>query len=61
VVYLCNSEKETLLNLGPSFNDYTWSTGAQSQTIMVDTLGLYEVTVSNGPICSYSVYRYRMT
>ena len=51
-VYLCNSEKETVLNAGSTFQAYEWSTGEQTQTITVDTAGVYEVIVSNGPGCS---------
>ena len=51
-VYLCNSEKETVLNAGSSFQTYEWSTGEQTQTITVDAAGVYEVTVSLGPGCS---------
>lgn len=51
-LYLCNSNNATLLNAGPSFNSYLWSTGEQSQTILVDVPGVYEVTVSNGPGCT---------
>lgn len=51
-LYLCNSEEETILNAGPSFTSYLWSTGEDTQTIMVDTPGVYEVTVSNGPGCT---------
>lgn len=51
-VYLCNSEEETILNAGSSFNTYLWSTGEESQTIRVDTPGVYEVSVSNGPGCT---------
>lgn len=51
-VYLCNSEKATVLNAGSSFQSYVWSTGEQSQTITIETAGIYEVIVSNGPGCT---------
>ena len=35
------------LNAGPLFNSYLWSTGDTTQSIQVDTAGLYSVSVTN--------------
>ncbi|MEO8148744.1 MAG: hypothetical protein ABI723_13960, partial [Bacteroidia bacterium] len=43
----------TVLNAG-SFNSYTWSTGATTQTISVSTAGTFTVTVTNASGCTGS-------
>jgi hypothetical protein len=45
----CN---ETILDAGNPGDDYTWSTGASTQTITVTEDGIYGITVSNSYGCS---------
>lgn len=49
---LCEGESVTLTS-SPS-NSYLWSTGATTQSIVVDTTGSYSVTVTNTNGCSAS-------
>lgn len=41
----------TVLNAGNGFTDYLWSTGEDSQNIIVDATGTYTVTVTNAAGC----------
>ena len=49
-VVLCDGESTTL-DPGPGFASYTWSTGANSQSISVANPGTYTVTVTNSDGC----------
>lgn len=40
-----------LIDAGPGFSSYAWSTGSNSQAITVSTTGDYFITVTNGPNC----------
>ena len=40
------------LDAGPGYKTYLWSTGAKGQTIPVNAVGTYLVTVTNGPACT---------
>ena len=42
----------SILDAGPGFVSYLWSTGATTQTITVNTAGTYSVTVTNQMGCS---------
>ncbi len=44
----------TTLNAGPGYSSYSWSTGATTQTIVVNTVGTFTVTVINENGCSAS-------
>ena len=44
----------TTLNAGPGYSSYLWSTGEISQTIVVNTVGTFSVTVTNANGCSGS-------
>lgn len=46
-VYLCNGSDPVILDAGPAFASYEWSTGETSQTIAVTSPGAYNVTVSS--------------
>lgn len=50
---LCSGES-TILDPGPGFSTYSWSTGASTQTITVSTSGTYSVTVSDSGSCTGS-------
>lgn len=50
---LCDGSS-TMLDAGPGFASYNWSTGDTSQTITVTTGGTYSVTVTNQMGCSGS-------
>jgi hypothetical protein len=43
-----------ILNAGPGYSSYNWSTSASSQTITVTTAGTYAVTVTDGNGCTGS-------
>lgn len=45
---------QSVLNGGAGFSSYTWSTGATTQTINVNSSANYTVTVTNGFNCSAS-------
>lgn len=47
---ICPSSSTTL-NAGGGFSSYSWSTGASSQTISVNSAGVYTVTVTDGNGC----------
>lgn len=49
-----NSGQNTLLNPGQGFQSYLWSTGATTQTILVNQAGGYSVTVSDTAGCQNS-------
>ncbi|MCB0646443.1 MAG: DUF2341 domain-containing protein, partial [Saprospiraceae bacterium] len=52
--YICNTNTATL-NAGLGFDSYLWNTGANTQTIVVNTSGIYSVTVTyNGCMSSDS-------
>lgn len=55
-IFLCGGENR-LLDAGANGADYTWSTGANTQTILVDTEGTYfvEVVNSNGCIATDTI------
>jgi hypothetical protein len=55
-VFLCSGE-DALLDAGANGTDYAWSTGDNSQTILVETEGTYYVAVvnSNGCVASDTV------
>jgi len=48
---LCSNETSTL-DPGPGFATYTWSTGASTQTITVNSSGTFRVTVTDASGCS---------
>jgi gliding motility-associated-like protein len=48
---VCNGGT-TVLDAGPGFNTYQWSTGDSSQTITANSSGQYSVTVSDAVGCS---------
>lgn len=49
--FICAGDRITLdAGAGPNYN-YTWSTGATTQTIVAETPGIYFVDISNG-VCS---------
>lgn len=49
--FICSGDRITLdAGAGPNYN-YTWSTGATTQTIVAETPGIYFVDISNG-VCS---------
>jgi len=48
------TNSNTVLGLGATYNSYTWSTGATTSTISVNTGGNYSVTVSNSDGCTGS-------
>jgi len=48
---ICTGE-DALLDAGPSYNSYAWSSGETSQTITAATAGTYVVTVSDGFGCT---------
>lgn len=50
---ICQGE-QTILDAGPGFNTYSWSTGSTSQTLVVTSGGTYSVTVSTAQGCSGS-------
>ncbi len=50
-VYLCSDDTPTILHAGGRYSSYLWSTGETTASIQVQTPGVYEVTVSNGPGC----------
>lgn len=52
--YLCPPGNSVVLDAGPGFASYLWSTGATSQTITVSATGTYSVTVSNTLGCTGS-------
>jgi len=47
-----------ILDAGDGFEEYSWSTGANSQTILVDEDGDYEVTVTNEFGCTDTEWYY---
>ncbi|MEJ7913420.1 MAG: hypothetical protein WKF70_09720, partial [Chitinophagaceae bacterium] len=48
----CSGSSTTLSAVGTGYTQYTWSTGATTQSITVSTAGTYSVTVKNGNGCS---------
>ncbi|MGE6396470.1 choice-of-anchor L domain-containing protein [Chryseobacterium scophthalmum] len=49
--FICSGDRITLdAGAGPNYN-YTWSTGATTETIVAETPGIYFVDISNG-VCS---------
>lgn len=44
--------QQVVLDAGPGFNNYLWSTGATTQTISAGGQGIYGVTVTNAQGCS---------
>ena len=48
---ICDGNSVTL-DAGATFTSYLWSTGETSQSITINTTGLYSVTVSNANGCS---------
>jgi len=50
---VCTGET-SVLDAGAGFNTYSWSTGANTQTLSVSTSGTYSVTVSNASGCTGS-------
>ncbi len=44
----------TTLNAGSGYNNYSWNTGSTSQSIVVNSVGTYTVTVVNANGCSSS-------
>lgn len=51
---LCPGE-ETVLRAAPGFTSYQWSNGMVSDSIVVQTGGMYLVTITNGAGCSASL------
>jgi len=49
----CSGTIQTL-NAGSGYNNYLWSTGAVTQTLAVDTTGIYTVTITDGNGCHAS-------
>ena len=50
-LYIC-SGSSTILDAGAGFTSYQWNTGANSQSISVNTAGTYSVTVSDNSGCT---------
>jgi len=48
----CSTFTTDTLNAGPGFNSYQWSTGAVTQSIIINTPGTYWVTVTNTNGCN---------
>ena len=48
------SGSSTIIDAGVGYATYNWSTGANTQTILVSSIGTYTVTVSDGAGCSGS-------
>ena len=48
---IINSGQSSVLNAGPGFASYLWSTGATTQTLTVSTAGTFFVTVTDGNSC----------
>lgn len=51
--HICNGS-DLLLDAGPGFTDYSWSTGEAIRTVTVNSEGEYSVTVTDNNSCSNS-------
>ena len=53
-IFLCGNNSSTILNSGGGFNNYLWSNGDTSQSILIDDGGFYSVTITNDTGCTAS-------